>query len=271
MTEPGRVVLVTGASSGIGKVSAQYLAARGWRVFAGARRPKVLRGSAGIEFLQLDVTDDALAREAVETVLRRAGRIDGLVNNAGGSILGAVEETSLEQARALFETNVLGVMRMSQAVLPAMRSQQFGRIVNISSIVGFLPAPYMGVYAATKHALEGLSESLDHEVRAFGVRVMLVQPAFTRTNIDAASVRAERPSEAYAAQRERVLAVIGEQIARAPEATAVARTVERALGHPSFARFPVGFQARLLSRLRKIAPAQAIDRSIRKNFALDQN
>jgi NAD(P)-dependent dehydrogenase (short-subunit alcohol dehydrogenase family) len=107
MTEPGRVVLVTGASSGIGKVSAQYLAARGWRVFAGARRPKVLRGSAGIEFLQLDVTDDALAREAVETVLRRAGRIDGLVNNAGGSILGAVEETSLEQARALFETNVL--------------------------------------------------------------------------------------------------------------------------------------------------------------------
>jgi hypothetical protein len=157
-------------------------------------------------------------------------------------------------------------MRMSQAVLPAMRSQQFGRIVNISSIVGFLPAPYMGVYAATKHALEGLSESLDHEVRAFGVRVMLVQPAFTRTNIDAASVAGGATFGSVRGSA-RACACSDRRADRpAPEATAVARTVERALGHPSFARFPVGFQARLLSRLRKIAPAQAIDRSIRKKL-----
>jgi NAD(P)-dependent dehydrogenase (short-subunit alcohol dehydrogenase family) len=263
-----RVVLVTGAASGIGRVTAEHLAARGWHVFAGVRRPGSQPAGDHIEGVTLDVTDEASVTHAVDAVLARAGRIDGLVNNAGSSILGAVEETSLDQARALFDVNVLGVLRMSRAVLPAMRHQGSGRIVNVGSVVGFLPAPYMGVYSATKHALEGLSESLDHEVRGFGVRVTLVQPGFTRTNIDAASARAE-PIDAYNDQRMRVLDTIGDQIARSPQPIEVARTIERALKAKRFSRLPVGGQAALLSRLRRFMPAGAVDASVRSSFRLD--
>ena len=108
-----------------------------------------------------------------------------LINNAGINLVGAVEETSISQAQALFETNDVGVLRMIRAVLPGMRRQGSGQIVNISSILGFIPAPFMDVYASTKHAIEGLSESLDHEVRAFGIRVVLIEPHYTRTNLDA--------------------------------------------------------------------------------------
>ncbi len=266
---PEQVVLVTGASSGIGKTTAEYLAARGYRVFGGARRPDAVSPLPGAELVALDVTDDASVNAAVAHVLEKAGRIDALVNNAGSSILGAVEETSIDQARSLLETNVLGVLRMSQAVLPAMRRQHAGRIVNVSSVVGFLPSPYMAVYAASKHAIEGLSESMDHEVRGFGVRVVLVEPGFTRTNIDAASPRAQNPLDAYAVQRERVINSINHQISNAPDPTTVAATIERAINASRFSRLPVGGQAALLSRLRRWMPPRMVDRSLRKTFSLD--
>jgi NAD(P)-dependent dehydrogenase (short-subunit alcohol dehydrogenase family) len=269
VTATGQVVLVTGASSGIGKTTAEHLAARGYRVFAGARRPDAVSPLPGAELIALDVTDDASVSEAVASILEKAGRIDALINNAGSSILGAVEETSIDQARSLLETNVLGVLRMSQAVLPTMRRQHAGRIVNVSSVVGFLPSPYMSVYAASKHAIEGLSESMDHEVRSFGVRVVLVEPGFTRTNIDAASPRAERPLDAYAVQRERVINSINHQISSAPDPTAVAATIERAINASRFTRLPVGGQAALLSRLRRWMPPPMVDRSLRKTFSLD--
>ena len=134
-------------------------------------------------------------------MLSRAGRIDVLINNAGVNLVGAIEETSIGQAQALFDTNVIGVLRMIQAVLPGMRRQGAGQIVNISSILGLLPAPFMGVYASTKHAVEGLSESLDHEVRGFGIRVVLIEPPYTRTNLDASAAQAEGRIDVYAAQR----------------------------------------------------------------------
>ena len=147
----------------------------------------------------------------------RAGRIDVLINNAGVNLVGAVEETSIGQAQALFDTNVIGVLRMIQAVLPGMRRQGAGLIVNISSILGFMPAPFMGVYASTKHAIEGLSESLDHEVRAFGIRVVLIEPHYTRTNLDASAAQAEGRIDAYAAQRHRTAAAITHNTNTAPE------------------------------------------------------
>ena len=269
MAAKQQVVLVTGASAGIGKATAEHLAARGYRVFAGARRPDAVGLLHGPELVALDVTDDASVSAAVASVLEKTGRIDALVNNAGSSILGAVEETSIDQARSLLETNVLGVLRMSQAVLPTMRRQNAGRIVNVSSVVGFLPSPYMAVYAASKHAIEGLSESMDHEVRGFGVRVVLVEPGFTRTNIDAASPRAENPLDAYAVQRERVVNNINHQIADAPDPTAAAATIERAINASRFTRLPVGGQAALLSRLRRWMPPGMVDRSLRRTFSLD--
>jgi NAD(P)-dependent dehydrogenase (short-subunit alcohol dehydrogenase family) len=262
-----RVVLITGASSGIGRATAELLAARGHRIFGGVRAPATTRPLAGVELVPLDVRDDASAKACVDEVRRRAGRIDVLINNAGVNLVGAVEETSISQAQALFDTNVIGVLRMIQAVLPDMRRQGAGLIVNISSILGLIPAPYMGVYASTKHAIEGLSESLDHEVRAFGIRVVLIEPHYIRTNLDASAAQAEARIDAYASQRQRTAAVITHDTNTAPEPKLVAEEVLRSIEGPYRMRRPVG-QAALLSRLRRLLPAQLFEPSLRKAFGL---
>jgi NAD(P)-dependent dehydrogenase (short-subunit alcohol dehydrogenase family) len=265
---PTRVVLITGASSGIGRATAELLAARGYKVFGGVRAPTSTRPLAGVELVPLDVRDDVSVKACIEKVRSRAGRIDVLINNAGVNLVGAVEETSISQAQALFDTNVIGVLRMIQAVLPGMRRQGAGLIINISSIVGFLPAPFMGVYAGTKHAVEGLSESLDHEVRAFGIRVVLIEPPYTRTNLDASAAQAEGPIDAYAPQRQRTAAVITHNTDTAPEPKVVAEEVLRAIEGPHRMRRPIG-QAALLSWLRRLLPARLFEPGLRKAFALD--
>ncbi|TIS73184.1 MAG: SDR family NAD(P)-dependent oxidoreductase, partial [Mesorhizobium sp.] len=171
-TNPG-VALVTGASSGIGRATAAALRNAGFRVFGTSRRA-ISEQSDGVTMLTGDVTDDASVSKLVEEVLAETGRIDLLVNNAGIGLLGGAEESSTAQAQALFDVNVFGVIRMTNAVLPTMRRQRSGRIVNLSSVLGLIPAPYSALYASTKHAIEGYSESLDHELRSFGIRVVLV-------------------------------------------------------------------------------------------------
>jgi NAD(P)-dependent dehydrogenase (short-subunit alcohol dehydrogenase family) len=264
---PRRVVLITGASSGIGRATAELIAARGHRVFGGVRAPATTRPLAGVELVHLDVRDEASVKACIDEVRRRAGRIDVLINNAGVNLVGAVEETSISQAQALFDTNVIGVLRMVRAVLPDMRRQGAGLIVNISSILGLIPAPFMGVYASTKHALEGLSESLDHEVRAFGIRVVLIEPHYTRTNLDASAAQAEARIDAYAAQRQRTAAVITRETSTGLEPKRVAEEVLRAIDGRYRMRRPVG-QAALLSWLRRLLPARLFEPSLRKAFAL---
>jgi short-subunit dehydrogenase len=193
--------------------------------------------------------------------------MDILINNAGVNLVGAVEETSISQAQALFDTNVIGVLRMIQAVLPDMRRQSAGLIVNISSILGLIPAPFMGVYASTKHAVEGLSESLDHEVRAFGIRVVLIEPHYIKTSLDASAAQAEGRIDAYAAQRQRTAAVITRETNTAPEPKLVAEEVLRAIDGRYRMRRPVG-QATLLSWLRRLLPARLFEPSLRKAFGL---
>ncbi len=134
-------------------------------------------------------------------MIERSGRIDVLVNNAGIGSAGAAEESSVAQAQRVFDVNVFGVIRMTKAVLPHMRAQGSGRIINISSVLGFVPAPYGAIYAASKHAVEGYSESVDHEVREHGVRVLLVEPAYTSTGFDANVVQPDTPLPVYAQQR----------------------------------------------------------------------
>jgi NAD(P)-dependent dehydrogenase (short-subunit alcohol dehydrogenase family) len=265
---PRRVVLITGASSGIGRATAELLAARGYRVFGGVRSAATTRPRAGVELVPLDVRDEASVKACVEEVRSRAGRIDVLINNAGVNLVGAVEETSISQAQVLFDTNVIGVLRMIQAVLPGMRRQGAGLIVNISSILGFMPAPFMGIYASPKHALEGLSESLDHEVRAFGIRAVLIEPPYTRTNLDASAAQAEGRIDAYAPQRHRTAAVITHNTNTAPEPKVVAEEVLRSIEGPYRMRRPIG-RAALLSWLRRLLPARLFEPSLRKAFALD--
>src|SRR6266511_5084552 len=168
-TTSPQVAVVTGASSGSGEATPLTLADAGFRVIGTSRDTSRIVPGNGVTFLDLDVTSDESVASVVEQVLERFGRLDVLVNNAGLGANGAAEEISVAQTQSLFDVNVFGLIRMTKAVLPHMRAQGGGRIINISSVLGFLPAPYMAVYAASKHAIEGYSESLDHEVREHGV------------------------------------------------------------------------------------------------------
>lgn len=180
-----KVALVTGASSGIGEATAARLATAGYTVYGTSRRGAAA-GKQAFEMLALDVTSDASVEAVVSEVLRRAGRIDLLVNNAGFGVgLAGDEESSVAQAQAIFDTNFFGTVRMTRAVVPHMRRQTAGRILNIGSGLGFVPMPYMAIYSASKHALEGYSESLDHELRTRGVRVVVIEPGVTKTPFEA--------------------------------------------------------------------------------------
>jgi NAD(P)-dependent dehydrogenase (short-subunit alcohol dehydrogenase family) len=262
------VVLVTGVSSGIGLSTAKKFVAGGSRVFGTVRKLAKAQPLAGVELVEMDVRNDASVLAGVLDVIKRAGRIDVLVNNAGFNMVGAVEETTPAEAASLFDTNVLGVLRVSQAVLPHMRAQRQGRIINVSSVLGFLPAPYMGLYAASKHAVEGLSESLDHEVRQFGIRVTLVQPFYTKTNLEANSPLAATLIDAYDRERNAVLHAIPASVSAGDEPEKVADTiVEAAFGPWRMRRTPQG-QAALLSKLRRFMPAGPVDKSLRKQLGL---
>jgi NAD(P)-dependent dehydrogenase (short-subunit alcohol dehydrogenase family) len=218
----------------------------------------------------LDVRDDESVRSCVRAVLNQTGRIDALINSAGYALFGAVEEITIEEAKRVFETNFFGVLRMCQAVLPIMREQNCGRIANISSVLGFLPAPYMGVYAASKHAIEGYSQSLDHEVRRFGIRVSVIEPGFTRTSLGYNQQLASRPVPVYSRERYRVMVAIAGNLANGDHPATVASVVLEALTSRSpRLRYQSGPKAKLLNVLRKFAPSSLVDRGLRKQFGLD--
>ncbi|MET7692831.1 oxidoreductase [Streptomyces sp. NPDC005483] len=265
MTTVRPVALVTGASSGIGKATALALVAAGFDVVGTSRDPSRVAPLDGVTFVALDVALDASVAAAVQEVSERFGRIDVLVNNAGVGSTGAAEETSVEQAQAVFDTNVFGVMRMVTEVLPHMRARRGGRVINISSVLGFMPQPYMAVYAASKHAIEGYTESLDHEVREHGVRALLVEPAYTSTGFEANSGRPDTPLDAYAKQRQTVGRVLAEATREGDAPAVVARTIVAAAtdARPKL-RYTAGPTAGRVSTLRRLVPARAFDKQIRK-------
>lgn len=258
------VALVTGASSGIGKATALALKKAGYRVF-GTSRKAAAAGADGITMLVCDVTDEASVERMVAEVLKLAGGIDLLVNNAGIGLLGGAEESSSAQAQALFEVNVFGVLRVTNAVLPTMRRQRKGRIINMSSILGLIPSPYGALYAATKHAVEGYSESLDHELRTFGIRVVLVEPGFTRTSFEESITRPDRVDSLYDSERSRMEALMrrGIESGDAPEVVADA-VVKAAMTEVPRRRYTAGKQARQVRFLRRFLPEAIVDRSLRK-------
>jgi NAD(P)-dependent dehydrogenase (short-subunit alcohol dehydrogenase family) len=190
MPAPSKAVLITGCSSGIGHATALRLTGAGWRVYATARRPQTLAEleRAGARTLALDVTDEESMRAAVAEVEREEGAVGVLVNNAGYSQSGAIETVPLEAVRRQFETNLFGLVRLTQLALPAMRAQGWGRIVNVGSMGGRLTFPGGGHYHATKHALEAISDALRFELRGFGVDVILLEPGLIATGFgDAAT------------------------------------------------------------------------------------
>jgi NAD(P)-dependent dehydrogenase (short-subunit alcohol dehydrogenase family) len=266
-TSPG-VALVTGASSGIGLATAKALRNAGFRVFGTSRRAAAER-SDGITMLACDVTDDESVAKLVERVLAEAGRIDLLVNNAGMGLLAAAEESSTVQAQALFDVNVFGVLRMTRAVLPAMRRQGKGRIVNVSSVQGFIPGPYFALYSSTKHAVEGYSESLDHELRPFGIRVSLVEPAYTRTSFEENLAKPDQFLDIYDSARAAMNGAVRKGMEKGDAPEVVAKTVlAAATDRTPKRRYAAGKMARQVSLLRRFVPASAFDKSLRKQLGL---
>jgi len=265
-----RIALVTGASSGIGEATAERLAKAGYKVYGTSRRG-AQAGKRSFEMLPLDVTSDESVAAAVSEVMRRHGRIDLLVNNAGFGVAPAgAEESSLDQARSIFETNFFGLVRMTRAVVPHMRRQGSGRIINIGSVLGFLPMPYGALYAATKHAVEGYSESLDHELRTRGIRVSVIEPAYTKTPFDANFMEPDAKLDEYREARAGVNKRVNEVMAAAEQPAVVADTVLKAANaaRPKI-RYAAGRLANRLRLLRRFAPAGVVDAGIRKDLRLD--
>ncbi|HSZ06253.1 MAG TPA: oxidoreductase [Solirubrobacteraceae bacterium] len=279
MAEPSKAVLVTGCSSGIGRASALRLARSGWTVYASARRPETIAalGEAGCRTLALDVTDEDSMRAAVETVEQAEGAVGVLINNAGYSQSGAIETVPMDAVRRQFETNVFGLVRLTQLVLPKMRARRWGKIVNVGSMGGRLTFPGAGHYHATKHALEALSDALRFELRGFGIDVILLEPGLITTEFgEAASASMagleDSREDPYAHFNATVAAVTAgayegpmRLLGAGPER--VAKVIERALArrHPP-ARITITPSAKLSIATRRLLGDRAWDAAMRAQF-----
>jgi NADP-dependent 3-hydroxy acid dehydrogenase YdfG len=277
MAEVSKAVLVTGCSSGIGHATAEHLAKKGWTVYATARRPDSIADLAGsgCRTLALDVTDEESMATAVRTVEEAEGAVGVLVNNAGYSQSGAMESVRLEDLRTQFETNVFGLVRMCQLVLPGMRRQRFGRIVNVSSMGGKLVFPGGGAYHATKHAVEALSDAMRFEVRGFGVDVVIIEPGLIRTSfgeVAAGSVAKGTEEGPYSDFNAAVAATTAgiyngplAKLGAGPEA--VARTIERAISRKRpRTRYPVTASARVMLAQHALMPDRLWDAMVGTSF-----
>lgn len=270
MTDNKPVALVTGASSGIGEATAYKLADAGFKVYGTSRRGAAA-GQSVFQLLQLDVTDDASVLALVAELMQREGRIDLLVNNAGFGIAPASAlESSIEQAKAIFDTNFLGILRLVRAVVPHMRRRRCGQIINISSILGVVPMPYVALYAASKHAVEGYSEALDHELRTDGIRVSVIEPAYTKTRFEANNVQPDAKLEEFEPLRQKLARVVSQAMETADGPDVAAEVLLQAVRakRPKL-RYTAGKTAAQLQFLRRFAPVSVLDAGIRKNLQLE--
>jgi NAD(P)-dependent dehydrogenase (short-subunit alcohol dehydrogenase family) len=265
-----RVVLVTGASSGIGLECARHLVARGHRVYGASRSGRVADPAGpAFEMLRMDVTNDADVEAAVAQVMQAESRIDVVVNNAGFGIAGAVEDTTIDEARAQFETNVFGPLRVCRAVLPHMRRRREGLIVNVSSIAGLVPVPFQGFYSASKAAIESITETLRMELQPFGVRVSLLEPGDFRTGFTANRVRVAAAADSpYRERFERAVGVMERDEQAAPPPTAIAETLARIIDDPSpHLRYSVGaLIQRAAPTLRNLLPQPLYQRLLMQTY-----
>ncbi len=261
--ENQRVVLVTGASSGIGEACASYLARRGFTVYAASRRAPEREE---VRVLRMDVCDDTSVREGIAAILDREGRLDAVVNNAGMGIAGAIEDTSIEEAIAQFDVNFFGTLRLCRAALPVMRARHYGYVVNIGSISGLIAIPFQGLYSASKFAIEGFTEALRIEVRPFGIRAVIVEPGDHRTEFTGSRrlTVASNTDSAYTAKCRRAVAKMAADEQSGPGPERVARVVYRVLNTPDpRLRYTVGpAPQRAAAWLKRLLPNAAIEKLI---------
>lgn len=265
----GNVVLVTGASSGIGKAIAEYLMKDGCRVYGTSRKPRSVSHDHGgaccdagfIEMIQLDVCSDVSVNCAVDYVIKKEGHIDILINNAGFGIAGSVEDTSLEEAYSQFNTNFFGMLRMCRKVLPHMRRQHNGLIINISSVAGLISIPYQSMYSASKYAVEAVTEAMRIELKPFGVKVSMVEPGDTRTGFTSSRqfTAASKDSDYKPYFTKSINTMIeSEQNGPGPEkvVSAVVRIIS--MKNPPI-RITAGFSYKLIVFLKRILPSRLVE------------
>ncbi len=272
------VVLVTGASSGIGQAVAGYLVQKGYRVYGTSRTvaPGTVQESPGEPLMvHMDVTGDDSVQAGIEQVLEREGRLDVVINNAGFGLAGAVEDTSIEEAKAQFETLLFGTLRVCRAALPLMRRLGGGYIINISSLAGLIAIPFQGFYSAAKFALEGLTESLRMEVGEFGIRVVLIEPGDLKTGFTAnrqVAKKAEQESSPYRGKFLRSLEVMQKDEQNGPLPDHLARLVELIINTPKprlrYAFAPFTQKSAVL--LKKLLPQKMFESSLMKYYRISR-
>lgn len=269
MTAESKVVLVTGATSGIGKATAELLAAKGFRVFGTGRDPAGQSGN-GFELLQLDVASDESVAACVKAVAERTGgRIDVLHNNAGTGIIGAAEEIAPDEANRLFQINFFGVLRMTNAVLPLMRSRRAGTVINMSSSGGVAALPFAALYCATKFALEGYTEALRHELRPFSVAAVVVAPGPVSTPAGEKAMRAQKRIPEYADRRKKAddLSVRGIRSGMDPRRVAETILKVAKADWPS-PRYTIGLQSRATNLAHGLVPPSLFEAAVRWGVGL---
>lgn len=265
------IALITGASSGFGKVTSELLSENGYRVFGTSRRPNELKDPPkGTEVLELDVTSGASVDSCVSTLLQKtSGKLDVLINNAGVISVGAVEEMTLEDTLKQLETNLFGVMRMTRAVLPTMRKQHSGRIVNVGSLAGHVAVPFQGMYSTSKFALEGYAEQLRQETKNLGIKVSIVEPGFFKTNIGQSPLLASEQIPDYKAEKARSISAIREFGEKGGDTMVVAREILKILREekPKL-RYAVGKEKSSLL-FKRLIPQSMFEGQVRRIFKLD--
>jgi len=258
-----KVIVITGASSGIGKSSAAYLASKGYTVYGTSRHaslPPKSNDSDSFFMIKMDIDDDVSVNKAIQYIIKKEGRIDVLVNNAGWGISGAIEETSLDLAKSLFETNFFGQLRSCNAVLPSMREQRHGLIINISSIGGILGLPFQGLYSATKFAVEGLTEALRMEVKEYGLNIVLVEPgdfktSFTRRRKKISTINKK---SVYQNKAMKTMAVVEHDEQQGSSPVKIAYLLEKIIcsSHPKI-RYQVGsFSQKFIAKMKGVFPGK---------------
>ena len=263
-----KVVLITGASSGIGKCTADHLATKGYQVYGTSRRPESCPGIKNGFMIKMDVRDTASVKEAIAHIVEKEGHIDVLVNNAGFGIGGAIEETSTDMVKSLFNTNFFGICRVLQEVLPIMKQQPEGLIINISSIGGIIGLPYQGIYSASKFAVEGLSEALYKELYSTAIKVVLIEPGDFKTEFTAnrQNIKTENNPDDF----QRSLNVIEHDEQNGQPPLKIAYLIEKIINTPTpRLRYAVGvFDQKLSIVLKKILPNRWFDQIIMSYYKL---
>lgn len=261
-----KIALVTGASSGLGRATAELLVTQGYEVFGTTRSTKPT-DIGRVRMLTLELADERSIEACVGAVVERSGRIDLLVNNAGRSMAGAIEEVSLEELQHEFQVNFFGTLRVIKRAMPTLRAQGSGRIVNVSSAAATVPVPFYGVYGASKAALERVTFSLRQELRPFGIHVSVVSPSSHRTNMQ--STLPAAPIAAYQVPRDRIISAARQAVADGGDPVDVARTILLAATarHPK-ARYPVGKDAKAFAFIQRLVSHAFIERMIGAKFKL---